>query len=140
MPASPLHCAREAMPVGFRWRCGGPTRRPSASAVRWNSRARIMAEPARTLSVVVPAYNEEAVIAPPLRALIAHLDREQIDYEILVVTDASRDGTEAVLFELETTSRHLRHVTNPGPHGYGCAVRHGLGHFKGDAVVVMMAD
>jgi dolichol-phosphate mannosyltransferase len=31
-------------------------------------------------------------------------------------------------------------VTNPGPHGYGCAVRHGLRHFTGDAVVVMMAD
>jgi dolichol-phosphate mannosyltransferase len=99
-----------------------------------------MAEPARVLSVVVPAYNEEAVIAVTLRALIAHLDQQQVEYEIIVVNDASRDGTEAVLCGLEASAPRLRHVTNPGPHGYGCAVRFGLRHFTGDAVVVVMAD
>ncbi len=95
---------------------------------------------ALTLSIVVPAYNEEAVIAATLRALIAHLDREQIDYEIIVVNDASRDGTETVLLGLEADFPRLRHIINPGPHGYGCAVRCGLLHFTGDAVVVVMAD
>jgi dolichol-phosphate mannosyltransferase len=92
------------------------------------------------LSVVMPAYNEAAVIAGTVRALAAELDRQAIDYEILVVNDASRDATEAALIELENFLPHLRHVTNPGPHGYGCAVRHGLDHFRGDAVVVAMAD
>jgi dolichol-phosphate mannosyltransferase len=99
-----------------------------------------MAEPARMLSVVMPAYNEEAVIATTVRALIEHLDRQDFAYEILVVNDASRDGTEAVLLGLEQSAPGLRHVTNPGPHGYGCAVRCGLRHFTGDAVVVVMAD
>jgi dolichol-phosphate mannosyltransferase len=99
-----------------------------------------MAEHAKLLSVVVPAYNEEAVIAQTLTALIACLEQQNIEYEIVVVNDASRDGTEAVLRDLEATRPRLRHVTNSGPHGYGCAVRHGLAHFTGDAVVVVMAD
>ena len=53
-----------------------------------------MAEPARMLSVVVPAYNEEAVIATTLIALIAHLDQQQFEYEIVVVNDASRDASD----------------------------------------------
>jgi dolichol-phosphate mannosyltransferase len=92
------------------------------------------------LSVVMPAYNEEAVIAATVRALAAELDRQGIAYEILVVNDKSRDGTAEVLRALEAEFPHLRHVDNPGPHGYGCAVRHGLAHFRGDAVVVAMAD
>lgn len=99
-----------------------------------------MAEPTLVLSVVMPAHNEAAVIATTLRALIAHLDQQQIDYEIIVVNDASRDATEAVLVGLEATSPRLRHVANPGPHGYGGAVRFGLKQFTGDAVVVVMAD
>ena len=91
------------------------------------------------LSVVMPAYNEASVIAETVRALAGELDRQDFPYEILVVNDASRDATEAVLVELERSFAHLRHVNNPGPHGYGCAVRHGLAHFRGDAVVVAMA-
>jgi dolichol-phosphate mannosyltransferase len=93
------------------------------------------------LSVVIPAYNEQAVIAPTLRALAAALDAEAIDYELLVANDASTDGTLAVLESLAAELPRLRHVTNPGPlHGYGHAVRTGLAHFRGDAVAVVMAD
>lgn len=99
-----------------------------------------MAEPARSLSVVIPAYNEAEVIATTLHALIARLDREQIDYEIIVVNDASRDATATVLRELAAATPRLRPRDNPGPHGYGGAVRHGLAHTVGDAVVVVMAD
>jgi len=103
-----------------------------------------MAETARgapTLySVVVPAFNEEAVIADTVRALARALDREQVEYEILVVNDGSSDRTEARLLELEAEFPRLRHVNNPAPHGYGYAVRCGLANFRGDAVAVVMAD
>jgi dolichol-phosphate mannosyltransferase len=99
-----------------------------------------MAEAALSFSVVIPAYNEEAVIGDTLRALISQLDRVGFEYEILVVNDGSRDGTEAVLLAMEPSAPRLRHVTNPGPHGYGLAVRYGLARFTGDAVAVVMAD
>jgi dolichol-phosphate mannosyltransferase len=92
------------------------------------------------LSVVLPAYNEASVIEATIRALAAELDRAQVTYELLVVNDKSRDATADVLTRLEAEFPTLRHVDNPGPHGYGRAVRHGLAHYRGDAVVIAMAD
>ncbi len=98
------------------------------------------ADGAQRLSIVVPAYNEEAVLAATVDALVAHFDRTGLDYEILVVNDGSKDDTAAVITALEARHARMRHVDNPGPHGYGCAVRCGLDHYTGSAVVVMMAD
>jgi dolichol-phosphate mannosyltransferase len=92
------------------------------------------------VSVVIPAYNEAAVIEETLRALISTLSRQSFDWEILVVNDASRDRTEDVLLALEQTEPKLRHVNNQGRHGYGHAVRCGLADFRGDALIVAMAD
>jgi dolichol-phosphate mannosyltransferase len=92
------------------------------------------------ISVVMPAYNEAGVIEGTLRALIATLARQSFEWEILVVNDASRDRTEEILLDLEQDEPRLRHVNNQGRHGYGHAVRCGLAHFSGDAVIVAMAD
>jgi dolichol-phosphate mannosyltransferase len=92
------------------------------------------------LSVVIPAYNEAAVIEGTLRALITTLSRQSFDWEIVVVNDASRDRTGEILLDLERTEPRLRHVDNQGRHGYGHAVRCGLAIFRGDAVIVAMAD
>jgi dolichol-phosphate mannosyltransferase len=92
------------------------------------------------VSVVIPAYNEAAVIEDTLRALVATLSRQPFGWEILVVNDASRDRTEEVLLALEQTEPRLRHTNNQGRHGYGHAVRCGLADFRGDAVIVAMAD
>ena len=49
------------------------------------------------LSVVIPAHNEAEVVEPTLRGLIEQLGPAEIDYEIVVVDDASSDGTGAVV-------------------------------------------
>lgn len=92
------------------------------------------------LSVLVPAYNEEANILPTLRALAAALRAEGIPFELLVVNDNSRDGTADVVeaARAELPEIHLVHNTPPG--GLGRAVRFGLRHFRGDAVAIVMAD
>ena len=92
------------------------------------------------MSVVMPAYNEQAVIAETVSALDRALSETDFDCEILVVNDGSTDRTEAILEQLVATSATVRFVTNPGPNGYGHAVRHGLDHYSGDAVAVVMAD
>lgn len=92
------------------------------------------------LSVVIPAYNEEESLPETIRVLVSELGKERIDHEILVVNDNSQDQTAAVLEQLSGEYPSLRWITNPGPNGFGYAVRKGLEHFSGQCVAIMMAD
>ena len=92
------------------------------------------------LSVVIPAHDEEGEIEATVRAIATSLAAARISHEIIVVNDNSRDGTGAVLARLGAELPVLRVLDNPPPHGYGYAVRLGLAAFKGDAVVIVMAD
>jgi len=93
-----------------------------------------------TLSVVIPAHNEDHCIQATLRSLYEELRAKQIPHEILVVNDNSSDRTEEVLLSLQKQVPTLRYVNNPAPNGFGFAVRKGLAHYTGDAVAVYMAD
>lgn len=92
------------------------------------------------LSVVIPAYNEAPSIGDTVNGLTAAMERAQIDFEILVVNDNSKDNTLEVLESLQAANPQLRYVTNPGPNGFGYAVRYGLERFTGDCVAIVMAD
>jgi dolichol-phosphate mannosyltransferase len=92
------------------------------------------------LSVVMPAYNEEGSIEETLRALYAQLHAEQIDHEIVVVNDNSKDNTLGLLTQLQIEIPSLAVHTNHGPNGFGYAIRYGLERFSGDCVAVMMSD
>jgi len=92
------------------------------------------------LSVVIPAHEEADVIAPTLREVTATLIEHRIDYEVVVVDDASKDGTAEVVARVAAADERVRCIRNPHPNGFGYAVRAGLEAFSGDAVAVMMAD
>jgi dolichol-phosphate mannosyltransferase len=92
------------------------------------------------LSVVIPAQNEEGCIGETLRAVSAKLEAEAIPYEIIVVDDGSRDRTTAVVRQMAVQNSHILLESNPGPHGFGFAVRRGLRRAGGDAIAIMMAD
>jgi dolichol-phosphate mannosyltransferase len=92
------------------------------------------------LSVVIPAHNEAEVIEPTLRGLIEQLGPEGIEYEIVVVDDASSDSTGDIVRRLAEDAPQIRVVRNEAPNGFGFAVRKGLESFEGDAVVIVMAD
>ena len=79
------------------------------------------------LSVVIPAHNEAGSIAATLAGLGAALDAEGVDYEILVVDDASTDGTAAVVVAgSRTDDPRMRCLRSHNPRGFGFAVRAGL--------------
>ncbi len=92
------------------------------------------------LSLVIPAYNEEAVIEKTVQAFHEELTREKISHEILVVNDNSKDRTEEILKNLKKSIKELRYVNNTPPNGFGFAVRKGLENFSGDCVAIVMAD
>jgi dolichol-phosphate mannosyltransferase len=92
------------------------------------------------LSIVIPAYNESESITETITSLFNKLVEENIDHEILVVNDSSKDNTLEVLTALQDTIITLTVMTNKGPNGFGYAVRYGLERYSGDCVAVMMAD
>ena len=92
------------------------------------------------LSVVIPARNEAGNIGATLDAVRGRLVGDGIPYEIVVVDDGSTDATAQEVLARGSADPGVRLVQNPGPHGFGYAVRAGLDAFRGDAVAVMMAD
>lgn len=92
------------------------------------------------LSIVIPAYNEEQNLPRTLAELSAALRSESIPYEIVVVNDNSRDGTERVVREMMEIDADLRIVNRRPPGGFGRAIRTGLDAVTGDVVCVVMAD
>jgi dolichol-phosphate mannosyltransferase len=94
----------------------------------------------QVFSIVIPAYNEQDCITPTVQSISQTLEKEGINYEILVVNDNSLDRTEAVLQELGTQNKRVRYINNYYPNGFGFAVRCGLENFSGDAVAIVMAD
>ena len=96
--------------------------------------------PLRTLSVVIPARDEQASVRSTVERLHRELALHQVAHEIVVVDDGSTDATWEVLQGLLPSIPSLRPVRNGGPYGFGRAVICGIDAARGDAVVIMMAD
>src|SRR5262249_23048252 len=92
------------------------------------------------LSVIIPARNEAESISQTLEQTASTLDAAGIDYEILVIDDASTDETPGIVRSLGDMNARIRYLRSPYPSGFGFTVRYGLDAFEGDAVAVMMAD
>lgn len=92
------------------------------------------------LSVVMPAQNEEGSVGATVEGVAAVLEREGIDYEVVVVDDGSEDRTAAVVGKIATTNPNVRCHPSHNEKGFGMAIRAGLDVFQGDAVAIMMAD
>src|SRR5215211_1527206 len=92
------------------------------------------------LSVVMPAQNEEGSVGRTVEGVAAVLDREGIDYEVVVVNDDSEDSTEAVVAAIGERNPRVRVHRSHNERGFGNAIRAGLDVFTGDAVAIVMAD
>jgi dolichol-phosphate mannosyltransferase len=90
--------------------------------------------------VLIPAHNEGAGIVATVHAIHGALRGAGIEHEILVVLDHCTDDTEASLDGIKADVAALRTSTNPGPGGFGFALRHGFDAMRGEAVVIVMAD
>lgn len=92
------------------------------------------------LSIVVPCYNEEAVLGELHRRLISVLDQVGGSGEILYVDDGSADQTASMLRQLQHDEPRVRVVSLSRNFGHQLAVTAGLEHTSGDAVVIIDAD
>ncbi len=91
------------------------------------------------LSVVIPAYNEEARIGATLGAIIHYLKKQRYDSEIIVSDDGSKDQTVSVAREKLRGFPH-QVLLAPENQGKGSAVRRGMLSAKGEYVLFTDAD
>jgi len=93
-----------------------------------------------SLSVVVPVFDEEAVLPEFHRRLASVLERIDADAEIIYVNDGSRDPTRALLTELHGSDPRVAVIDFTRNFGKEVAMSAGLDAAAGDAVVVIDAD
>jgi dolichyl-phosphate beta-glucosyltransferase len=92
------------------------------------------------VSLVIPAYNEEARLAPTLRSCARALAAWPGGWEIVVVDDGSTDGTVALCRGMAAEIPALRVVETRPNRGKGHAVRAGVHAARGAAIVMYDAD
>lgn len=90
----------------------------------------------KVLSIIIPVYNEAKTLLELLRRVRAAALPEGIEKEIILVDDASTDGTGEIA-DREEGIRVIRHIGNRGK---GASVRDGLKQAKGDYVIIQDAD
>jgi glycosyltransferase involved in cell wall biosynthesis len=95
----------------------------------------------RSISIVVPAYNEEKRLPSTLEALRAFVASHSFEFvEIVVVDDGSCDGTAELVRRYAGEHPQFRLVQNPGNRGKGYAVRNGMMSAIGEWILYSDAD
>ena len=92
------------------------------------------------LTVFVPAYNEAGSLPGCVQAVLAQMDSMGVAVEILIVDDASRDGTGALADQIATHEERVRVVHHPANLGIGGAFKTALQHARGEWLIFIPAD
>jgi len=97
-------------------------------------------EPAPSVSMIVPIFEEEATVDELYRRTVAALEQDGRTFEILFVDDGSRDGTFARLEDLHAADPRVRVVRFKRNFGQHPAMQAGLARARGEILVTMDGD
>lgn len=92
------------------------------------------------LSVVIPAYNEEGCIAKTVQEIFEYLQKQDYDFEVIVVSDGSQDQTVESVKNLTEHYSELSLLELPSNQGKGAAVRQGVLKARGAYILYLDAD
>ncbi len=92
------------------------------------------------LSIVLPAYNEEQNIANTAKVLSEMLEEHEIDYELIFISDGSKDGTFEEIKKVSAANSRIKGAQFSRNFGKEAGIFAGLELTTGDAVVVMDCD
>jgi dolichyl-phosphate beta-glucosyltransferase len=93
-----------------------------------------------SLSVVIPAYNEEERLPVTLNRVYDYLSTRSLSFEVIVVDDGSTDRTGTIaelFFQSRTGGKVLKNIEN---HGKGFSVKRGVLHAQGQYILFSDAD
>lgn len=120
-------------------------RRPRPSPVTRGSMPAAKPQPSAapasvTLSVVFPAFNEEANIKRTVESARDVLPKLAREWEIIVVDDGSKDATRAITDELASNFAEVRAIHHPCNRGYGAALKSGILAARHDLIFFTDSD
>ena len=94
------------------------------------------------ISIVLPCYNEEAILRLNLDTIIKYLESksEKYQWEIVIVNDGSKDKTGMIADDYEKQYPNIRTIHHPTNLNLGNALKTGFKNAKGDIIVVMDID
>jgi polyisoprenyl-phosphate glycosyltransferase len=91
-------------------------------------------------TIIIPVYNEEAVIQETYRRLTRVMESIAEPYELLFVNDGSCDQTGAIISALASADEHIRLLDFSRNFGHQIAITAGMDHARGDAIVIIDGD
>ena len=96
----------------------------------------------KTISVLIPCYNEEENVEPIARAVTEILEKElpQYDYELVFIDNDSQDDTRMILRRLCGENPRIKAILNARNFGQFNSPYHGLLQVTGDCVIAIVAD
>lgn len=94
----------------------------------------------KSLSVVLPAYNEEAIIGKTIERVMMTLEPWLADFEIVVVNDGSYDETQAVITAIAARDARVRLINHESNQGYGAALVSGFAAASKELTFFMDSD
>lgn len=92
------------------------------------------------ISIVVPMYNEQEVAIEFYNRVTKVLENINLNYEIIVVNDGSRDKTLEILLELIKRDEHIKIINFSRNFGHQAAITAGIENATGDAIITIDAD
>lgn len=91
-------------------------------------------------SVIVPMYNEEAVIHETYRRLTKVMQEHGESYEIVMINDGSRDKTGEIISQLCKQDEHIKMIDFARNFGHQIAITAGMDYAAGDCMVIIDGD
>jgi glycosyltransferase involved in cell wall biosynthesis len=92
------------------------------------------------LSVVIPAFNEEQRISQTLSVVYNYLQKQDFDWEVLVVVDGAQDNTLAITRDFAAGRKNIRWIDRKQNRGKGYSIREGMLAATGRVRLFMDAD
>ncbi len=92
------------------------------------------------ISIIAPAYNEQETIRDFIDTFKKIGDFKNLDYELIIVNDGSKDNTFNILKELKERDKQLRIKNHKTNLGFGAALKTGIEAAKGNIIVTMDSD
>ena len=95
----------------------------------------------KTITIIIPAYNEEMVIEECYRRIRLNLEKiKNYNYEMIFINDGSKDKTLELLEEIAKNDKNVKVISFSRNFGHQAAVEAGLKEISGDVVLTIDAD